>query len=75
VFSIDFGGPRSGFLVSLLDAVGFAATAIFYYFGGTLIKTAGWNTFISLLATICAASAVATFLFMHRHARKGPFQG
>lgn len=75
VFSIDFGGPRSGFLVSLLDAVGFAATAIFYYFGGSLIKTAGWNTFISLLATICAASAVATFLFMHRHARKGPVQG
>ncbi len=70
VFSIDFGGPHSGFLVSLLDAVGFAATATFYYFGGTLIKTAGWNTFIGTLATICGASAVATFLFMHRHARK-----
>lgn len=70
VFSIDFGGPRSGFLVSLLDAVAFAVNGAFGHYSGRMIESAGWNNFITLLATICAASAVATFLFMHRHARK-----
>jgi sugar phosphate permease len=34
VFSIEFGGPHSGFLISLIDALAFGATAAFYYYAG-----------------------------------------
>ena len=69
VFSIDFGGPHSGFLVAILDAIGFAATASFYYFGGGIAQHQGWSTFLFVLALICIWSLLTTFFFMQREAR------
>ncbi|MCA9033671.1 MAG: MFS transporter [Planctomycetaceae bacterium] len=69
VFSIDFGGPHSGFLVAILDAVGFAATAVFYYFGGGIAQRLGWNAFLFVLVGVCVWSLMTTFFFMRREAR------
>ena len=69
VFSIGFGGPHSGFLVAILDAVGFAATAAFYYFGGKIAETEGWSVLLRILAGISFLSLLSTFLFMQREAR------
>ena len=44
VFSMEFGGPHSGFLIALLDAIAFGALAIFQFFGGAIAKT-DWNLF------------------------------
>jgi len=69
VFSIDFGGRHSGFLVSILDAIGFAATATFYIFGTALAKRAGWTMFLYVLAGVGAWSLVTTYFFMQREGR------
>ncbi|MFN8855516.1 MAG: MFS transporter [Planctomycetaceae bacterium] len=64
VFSMEFGGRHSGFLVSLLDALGFASTAVFYYFAGQQIETHGWVTFLGILAAIGVWSLVTTSAFL-----------
>ncbi len=69
VFSIEFGGPHSGFLVSLLDALAFAATAAFYFFAGELADQS-WGTFLMVLLAIALWSLVTTLLFMLGEARK-----
>jgi sugar phosphate permease len=69
VFAIDCGGRHSGVLIALLDAIGFAATAAFYYFCTGIAQHAGWNAFLFVLAGIGAWSVVATFFFMQREAR------
>ncbi len=69
VFSIGFGGRHSGFVVSLLDAIGFAATATFYYFGGGIAKESGWSAFLWVLVAVALWSLIATFAFMRREAR------
>ncbi|MDC0262088.1 MFS transporter [Planctomycetaceae bacterium] len=63
VFSIEFGGPHSGVLISLLDALVFGATALFYFFGGG-IAAASWERFLIVLLGISLWSCVTTFLFM-----------
>lgn len=69
VFSIDFGGRHSGFLVAILDAIGFAATATFYYFGGGIAQHQGWSVFLGVLAGVGAWSLVMTYFFMQREGR------
>jgi len=69
VFSIDFGGRHSGFLVAILDAIGFAATATFYYFGGGIAQHQGWSAFLGVLAAVGAWSLVMTYFFMQREGR------
>ncbi len=64
VFSIEFGGPHSGFLISLLDVFGFAAFAVFSFFGGTIAKNYGWSTFMIVLIGISVWSLLATVLFL-----------
>ena len=63
VFSMEFGGPHSGFLIALLDAIAFGATAIFYYYGGAIAEE-GWNLFLSVLLAISMWSLLTTFFFM-----------
>lgn len=63
VFSIEFGGPRSGFLIALLDAIAFGATAAFYYFAGELAERS-WSLFLGAMLAIAVCSMLATFLFM-----------
>jgi OPA family sugar phosphate sensor protein UhpC-like MFS transporter len=69
VFSIDFGGRHSGFLVAILDAMGFAATAVFYYFGGGIAQRLGWSAFLYVLAGVGTWSLVLTYFFMQREGR------
>ncbi|MBL8849590.1 MAG: MFS transporter [Planctomycetaceae bacterium] len=69
VFSIDFGGRHSGFLVAILDAIGFAATATFYFFGGGIAQHQGWPAFLTVLTTIAGWSLVMTYFFMQREGR------
>jgi MFS family permease len=64
VFSMQFGGRHSGFLVSLLDALGFATTAGFYYFAGRGIETHGWGVFLAALAGIGIWSLVTISGFL-----------
>lgn len=68
VFSIEFGGPHSGFLIALLDAMSFAATAVFSYFGGGLAKQS-WTLYLSALLAVSVWSALTTLLFMLGEAR------
>ena len=63
VFSMEFGGPHSGFLIALLDAIAFGATAIFYYYGGEVAE-AGWSQFLSVLLAVSVWSLLTTFFFM-----------
>lgn len=69
VFSIEFGGPHSGFLIALLDALSFTATAVFYYYGGGLAEKS-WNLFLSVLLAVSVWSAVTTFLFLAGESRR-----
>lgn len=69
VFSIDFGGRHSGFLVAILDAIGFAATATFYVFATGVAKHQGWTAFLGVLAAVGAWSLVMTYFFMQREGR------
>ena len=64
LFSMRFGGRHSGFLVSLLDALGFATTAVFYYFAGRGIETHGWGVFLAILAGIGIWSLITTSGFL-----------
>ena len=68
VFSIEFGGPHSGFLIALLDALGFAAFAVFSYFGGTLAE-ASWEAFLLVLLAVSVWSLCTTFFFLRTDAR------
>ncbi len=70
IFSIRFGGMHSGFLISLLDALGFAASAVFTYFGFMLKAKLGWDRFFEVLLAICVWSLVATVLFLIGEARQ-----
>ena len=69
VFSIEFGGPHSGFLIALLDALSFMATAVFYYFGGSLAKQS-WGLFLTVLVAISVWSVLTTFAFLKGEARR-----
>jgi len=69
IFSMRFGGRHSGFLVSLLDALGFATTAVFYYFAGRGIETYGWSVFLEILAAIGIWSLVTTSGFLWNEGR------
>ena len=63
VFSIEYGGIHAGFLIALLDALAFAASAVFSFFGGTLAEQ-GWDVFFTVLLAISMASILVTFLFL-----------
>jgi MFS transporter, OPA family, sugar phosphate sensor protein UhpC len=69
VFSIEFGGPHSGFLIALLDALSFSATAVFYYYGGGLAERS-WSLFLTVLVAISIWSALTTFVFLRGEARR-----
>ena len=69
VFSIEFGGPHSGFLVALLDAIAFGATACFYYFAGE-VANSSWYSFLMVLFAVAVWSLTTTFLFMLGESRR-----
>ena len=66
VFSMEFGGPHSGFLIALLDAIAFGASFIFYF----AIAEADWKLFLAVLLVVSVWSLLTTFLFMRGEARR-----
>lgn len=71
VFSIEFGGDHSGFLISLLDAVAYGMSFLFYYFGvAPAVAQGGWNLVLSLLLMISVWSALMTFFFMRGESQR-----
>lgn len=69
VFSIRFGGPHAGFLVSLLDAIAFFINAGFQWVGGELAEKS-WSNYLMLLGTVSLTAAVTMLLFMLGEARE-----
>ncbi len=69
IFSIEFGGPHSGFLVSLLDALAFGANAVFYYYAGEVAEKS-WPAFFQILVGVAAVAAVTTFIFLLGEAKR-----
>ncbi|HIE98495.1 MAG TPA: hypothetical protein EYG03_17285 [Planctomycetes bacterium] len=69
VFSIEFGGPHSGFLIALLDALAFGATAAFYYFAGDVAQRS-WTLFLFLLLAVAVWSTLTMVFFLLGEAKK-----
>jgi OPA family sugar phosphate sensor protein UhpC-like MFS transporter len=75
VFSIEFGGKRSGVLVGFIDATGYAAEAAFMPYAGRLAdQPGGWTHFMWLLLVIACVGLVSTAMFLYRDHRayQGP---
>lgn len=69
VFSIEFGGPHSGFLISLLDALAFGVTALFYFYAGDIAEQS-WILFLIVLLMVAVTSILTTLVFMLGEARR-----
>ena len=69
VFSIEFGGIHSGFLIALLDALGFAASMVFAWNFGSIQKLWGWDGFMGILLAVSVWSVLTTVFFLLREAR------
>ena len=69
VFSIEFGGAHSGFLIALLDALGFAASMVFAWNAGSIQEMWGWDGFMGALLAISVWSIMATVFFLLGEAR------
>ena len=75
VFSVEFGGVRSGVLVGFIDATGYAAEAAFMPYAGRLAdQPGGWTHFMWLLFVIACLGLVSTAMFLYRdhRAHQGP---
>ncbi|MFP6824301.1 MAG: hypothetical protein VB915_10880, partial [Pseudomonadales bacterium] len=75
VFSVEFGGARSGVLVGFIDATGYAAEAVFMPYAGRLAdQSGGWTHFMWLLLVIACVGLVSTAMFLYRdhRAHQGP---
>jgi OPA family sugar phosphate sensor protein UhpC-like MFS transporter len=69
VFSTEFGGNHCGVLVALLDAIGFAAVAVFCHWSGQIVEIAGWPGLLQLLTGIGLSSAVVLLIFLLRESK------
>lgn len=66
IFSIDYGGPYSGFLIALLDATGYLASVFFSLRGSRLLdQGTGWTQFLTLLIGVAIFAWATTVLFLH----------
>lgn len=66
IFSIEYGGPHSATLVCIIDAFGFAASAMFAFIGGRLADSSGgWASFMNMLIIISALGVLSVWGFMH----------
>jgi sugar phosphate permease len=74
VFSTEFGGPRCGILVAILDAIGFAAVAGFCLISGPLVDNLGWPTLMLLLTAIGLAASALLLTFLIRESTPDHFK-
>lgn len=71
IFSIEYGGPRCGFLIGLIDAAGYAASMIYQYTGGSMVDRAGWTSMLALLFVCSLVAVLATVWFAYQDYQKG----
>jgi sugar phosphate permease len=70
IFSVEFGGKRSGVLVGFIDATGYAAAAAFGFIGGAIAdRPGGWVVFMWVLFGIAIGALVSTSWFLYRDHR------
>lgn len=70
IFAIDFGGPHSGFLIALIDAIGYSASIAFSVVGGRLLMSDnGWSNFFALLISVALGGWLLTVLFLRGEAK------
>ncbi len=72
VFSVEFGGKHSGFLVSWIDVFGYSGAMLFNFFGGSIAQHYGWSVFLSglLAITLLAGGCMVTFLMLDWHSAR-----
>ncbi|MCJ8344357.1 hypothetical protein MJH12_02365 [bacterium] len=71
IFSIKYGGPYSGALISLLDVGGYLASAISAFAVGYISdQTMGWHKVLILLIIIGIITTVITILFLHGESKE-----
>jgi cyanate permease len=71
IFSIKYGGPYSGALISILDLGGYFAAAIFAIAGGILADLPmGWNQVLNLLIGIGVITLFLTVWFLHNESKE-----
>lgn len=64
VFSIRFGGTRSGVLIGLIDAFGYGATMIFAPLAGAVIQDRGWPALLTIFVIISAIALLLATAFL-----------
>jgi sugar phosphate permease len=69
VFSIQFGRSRSGVLIGLIDACGYAATMVFAPLAGALLESRGWPMFLGILVGVSVLSLAFLTAFLSAEAR------
>lgn len=65
IFSIKYGGPFSGILISILDIGGFFASAIFGIIIGRVADSMGWGQVLLLLMLMGIITLMLTVWFLH----------
>ena len=72
VFSVEFGRSRSGVLIGLIDAWGYAATMVFAPLTGALLEARGWPMLLGLLIGVSVLSLIFLTAFLTaEHRAKG----
>jgi sugar phosphate permease len=68
IFSIQYGGPFSGILISILDLGGYSATAVFAIVAGNLADFMGWSMVLILLMVVGIMTLILTAWFLYNEA-------
>ena len=69
IFSIKYGGPFSGILISILDIGGYFASAVFGIITGRVADSMGWGRVLLLLALTGVITLVLTVWFLHKESK------
>jgi MFS family permease len=71
IFSIKYGGPHSGALISILDLGGYFAAALFAITGGILADLPmGWSKVLNLIIVIGIVTLILTVWFLHNESKE-----
>jgi len=69
IFSINYGGPHSGILISILDIGGFFSAAAFAIITGKVSDTLGWDYVLLLVILIGILTLGLTVWFLHNESK------
>lgn len=69
IFSIKYGGPFSGILISILDIGGYFASAVFGIIIGRVADSMGWAQVLFLIILVGITALVLTVWFLHNESK------